>query len=246
MPAIANGTIGASVRSAMIAQPVRNGPSRPGGPLTVPSGICTKTAPFATTARAEATCCVDADPAAPDRQQAAEPVDERLAPARGEGRRAAAEEPGARLGRERVHHHERVHPARGAPPRRGGSRRPAGVPGPWPGSGTGRRRRRRSGRPGAGPGTGGMPWPRAVGRARRGPRRRRRGRRPMPRARPGPAAGAAGPPRAVRPGRSRQAVAATASGSASSASSVGVRLDRVGRRAPQVAPSGFVGGSSSG
>ena len=56
MPAIANGTIGASVRNAMMAQPVRNGPSRPGGPLTVPSGICTKTAPFATTARAEATC----------------------------------------------------------------------------------------------------------------------------------------------------------------------------------------------
>ncbi len=39
----------------MIAQPLRNAPIRPAGPLTVPSGIWTNTAPFATTARAEAT-----------------------------------------------------------------------------------------------------------------------------------------------------------------------------------------------
>ena len=49
------GTIGAPVRSAMSAAPGRNGPSRPAGPLMVPSGICTKTAPASTTARAERT-----------------------------------------------------------------------------------------------------------------------------------------------------------------------------------------------
>ena len=40
----------------MIAQPARIGPTRPGVPLTVPSGIWTKTAPLARTARAEVTC----------------------------------------------------------------------------------------------------------------------------------------------------------------------------------------------
>ena len=56
MPAIASGTIGGSVRRAMTAQPARNGPIRPGGPLTVPSGIWAKTAPLAMTAFADATC----------------------------------------------------------------------------------------------------------------------------------------------------------------------------------------------
>ena len=46
-PAIAIGTIGAPVRRAISAQPTRNGPSRPAGPLTVPSGIWAKTPPFA-------------------------------------------------------------------------------------------------------------------------------------------------------------------------------------------------------
>src|SRR6185503_1653922 len=54
---------------------------------------------------------LDAEPATPDGQQAAEPVDQPLAPARRERRRAAAEEPAARLGRQRVHRHEWVDPA---------------------------------------------------------------------------------------------------------------------------------------
>ena len=54
---------------------------------------------------------VHAHPAAPDRQQAAEPVDQALARARGEGRRAAAQEPGTRLHGKRMHDDERVHPA---------------------------------------------------------------------------------------------------------------------------------------
>ena len=108
----------------MTAQPVRNGPIRPGGPLTVPSGIWTKTAPFAMTARADATCWSIADAAAPHRQQATDPVDEPLAPARRERRRRAAEEPGARLGRDRVHDDERIHPAAMRRGDAGGSRRP--------------------------------------------------------------------------------------------------------------------------
>ena len=57
VPPIASGTTGAPVRSAMSAAPIRNGPIRPGGPDTVPSGIWTNTPPFASTARADATCC---------------------------------------------------------------------------------------------------------------------------------------------------------------------------------------------
>src|SRR5437773_1527243 len=48
--------MGTSTRRAITAQPTRNGPIRPAGPLTVPSGIWAKTAPLPTTARAEATC----------------------------------------------------------------------------------------------------------------------------------------------------------------------------------------------
>ena len=39
------------------ATAARNGPIRPGGPLTVPSGIWAKTPPPPRTARAAATCC---------------------------------------------------------------------------------------------------------------------------------------------------------------------------------------------
>ena len=56
MPAIAIGTIGAPVRRAITAQPILNGPVVPAGPLTVPSGIWTKTPPLPTTARADSTC----------------------------------------------------------------------------------------------------------------------------------------------------------------------------------------------
>jgi hypothetical protein len=56
VPAMASGTTGTPIRSAISAAPLRNDPIRPGGPLTVPSGIWTKTPPLASTARAEATC----------------------------------------------------------------------------------------------------------------------------------------------------------------------------------------------
>jgi len=55
VPAKASGTIGAPVRNAISAAPWRNGPIRPAGPLTVPSGIWTKTARLRVTARAAAT-----------------------------------------------------------------------------------------------------------------------------------------------------------------------------------------------
>ena len=111
VPAIASGRTLASVRSAMIAQPVRMAPSRPGGPLTVPSGIWTKTAPGCDDRPRRGDVLVDAHAAAPDRQQPADAADEPLAPRRGEGRRAAPQDPAARLDRQGVHHDERVHPA---------------------------------------------------------------------------------------------------------------------------------------
>ena len=95
----------------MTAAPGRNGPSRPGGPFTVPSGICTNTAPASTTARAARTWPSTPTPPRHTGQQAAEPMGEPLAPACGERRRAAAEEPSPGLHRQGVHDHERVHPA---------------------------------------------------------------------------------------------------------------------------------------
>ena len=53
----------------MIAQPVRNGPSRLGGPLTVPSGIWTKTAAVGDDRPGRRDVLLDADAAAPHRQQ---------------------------------------------------------------------------------------------------------------------------------------------------------------------------------
>ena len=54
---------------------------------------------------------VDADAAAPHRQQPAEALDQGFAPLRRERRWSAAEDPAARLDGKRVHDHQRVHPA---------------------------------------------------------------------------------------------------------------------------------------
>ena len=83
----------------------------PAGPLTVPSGICTNTAPVADDGPGRRDVGLDAEPAAPHRQQPADPVDQPLTPARGEGGRRAAEEPRPGLQGDRVHRDERVHPA---------------------------------------------------------------------------------------------------------------------------------------
>src|SRR3972149_4252821 len=117
---MASGTIGAPVRRAMSAAPVRNEPILPTGPLTVPSGIWTNTPPAWRTASAARRCWsmptpprgrAEPPPAPPPRQQAPDPADEPLPPARSERRRGTAQEPGARRGRERMQDEERVHPA---------------------------------------------------------------------------------------------------------------------------------------
>ena len=95
----------------MIAAPVRKVPSRSGGPATPPSGTSTNTPPFASTARAGCDVPVHADAAAPDGEHPAQAMEQPLPPARGERRRAAPEEPGARLKRQGVEDQERVHPA---------------------------------------------------------------------------------------------------------------------------------------
>ena len=150
VPAMASGTIGAPVRSAISAAPWRNGPIRPAGPLTVPSGIWTNTAPLRDHGAGRRDVAVDADPAAPDRQQPADAVDQPLAPARGERRRRAAEEPAPRLLGQRVHHDERVHPAPVGRADQQVAAARAGAPGRSRRSGTGTRRRARTGRPAAG------------------------------------------------------------------------------------------------
>ena len=68
------------VRRAITAQPILNGPVVPAGPLTVPSGIWTKTPPLPTTARADATCWSIVTPPR-HRQQAAHLVHKPLAAA---------------------------------------------------------------------------------------------------------------------------------------------------------------------
>ena len=75
VPAIASGTIAGSRRRAMIAQPVRNGPIRPGGPLTVPSGIWTKTAAGADDGARRRDVLVDRHAPAPHREQATDPAE---------------------------------------------------------------------------------------------------------------------------------------------------------------------------
>ena len=78
MPAIASGTIGAPVRRAMSAAPWRNGPMRPGGPLTRALGHLDEDAAVADHGPSRRDVPVDPEPAAPDREQAAEAVDQAL------------------------------------------------------------------------------------------------------------------------------------------------------------------------
>ena len=122
VPAIASGTIGASVRSAMTAQPVAERPDPARRPADGPLGHLGEDRAVGDDGPRRRDVLLDPDAAAPDRQQAADAVDEPLAPARREGRRARcrgtrrAAGPGSRASR-------RTGPSsRGAPPRPGGSR----------------------------------------------------------------------------------------------------------------------------
>ena len=99
------------MRSAMTAQPARNGPTRPGGPLTVPSGIWAKTAPLAITALADATCC---SIPTPPRQTGSRPPTRWMSRSRQRDVNVEGALPRNQArgwSRDRVHHHERVHPA---------------------------------------------------------------------------------------------------------------------------------------
>ena len=146
VPAIASGTIGAPVRSAISAAPLRNGPIRPAGPLHGALGHLGEHrrrcgSPPARTPRA-ARC------RAPPRHTGSSPPSRwmrHLAPARGERGRGAAEEPGAGLERDGVDHDERVHPAAvGRADEQVAARRAAGAPGRWSRSGTGTARTART------------------------------------------------------------------------------------------------------
>ncbi len=95
----------------MSAEPTRNVASPSGGPETPPSGTSTNTPPLRRTAWADAHVLLDADAAAPDREHPAQSMQQPFAPARAESGRAAAQEPDARLERQRMHDQERVHPA---------------------------------------------------------------------------------------------------------------------------------------
>ena len=99
-------------------------------PADRPSGICMNTAPASRTARADATCVSMPTAAAPDRSS---PPIRRTSHSRhgaSERGRPAPRDPGARLDGQRVHRHERVHPA---PVRRGDEQvAPRAGCAPWP------------------------------------------------------------------------------------------------------------------
>ena len=83
MPAIASGHDRGPGPQGDQRGPVAERPDAgPAGPLTVPSGIWTNTAAVADDRAGRGHVIVDADAAAPDRQQAAHAVDQPLAPAR--------------------------------------------------------------------------------------------------------------------------------------------------------------------
>ena len=71
VPAIASGTIGASVRSAMIAQPVRNGPDPSRRPAHGALGHLDEDRAVPDDRPCGRDVLVDADTAAPDGQQTA-------------------------------------------------------------------------------------------------------------------------------------------------------------------------------
>ena len=78
---MASGTIGASVRRAMTAQPARNGPIRPGGSAHRSLGHLGEDGPVGDDGLRRGDVLVDPDAAAPDREQAADAMDEPLPPA---------------------------------------------------------------------------------------------------------------------------------------------------------------------
>ena len=130
------------IRRAISAQPLRNGPIRPGGPDTVPSGIWAKTPPLATTARADATC---SSMPTPPRQTGSRPPTRRMSHSR--QREVNVDGPLPRnqargCVRDRVEDDERVHPAAMRRPDDAGSRRAAGAPGRTSRSGSGSRPKR--------------------------------------------------------------------------------------------------------
>jgi len=110
---------------------------------------------------------IHADATAPDRQQPAEPVDEHLPPARGERRRRAAEEPGARLDWEGRGQRGTGPSSPDGPRRRAGIPRPAGAPVPTSRSGSGTPRRGGTGRGDGRAGRGSTPGSPAPDQARR-------------------------------------------------------------------------------
>ena len=213
----------------MSAQPTRNGPIRPAGPLTVPSGIWANTPPLAMTARADATCC---SIPTPPRQTGRSPPSRWTSHSR--QREVNVDGPLPRnqtrgsVG-QRVEHEERVHPAAvGRADEEIAAGRQvllAGRVDPEPEDAEQHGPRRAAGRAGRGS----RPAPRASGRARPDPRRRRRGRRRAPAARPGPAAAGVGAGRLIR-SRARSLPASTQAAGVEPASSRRTVADRRRRR----------------
>ena len=115
--------MGAPVRSAISAAPGRKGPIRPGGPADRALRHLDEDAAVPSDRPRRRHVVVHADAAAPDRQQPAEPVDQALPPARGEGRGAAAQEPGPGLQGQARGARGTGPSSPGGQPRPGGSRR---------------------------------------------------------------------------------------------------------------------------
>ena len=110
-PAIANGSTGAPVRSAMSAAPTRKVERRAGRTRDAALGEEDEHAAGIDDGARRGEVLVDADPASPDREHAAEAPQQPLLPALVECRGGAAEEPCAWLQRQSVEHEERIHPA---------------------------------------------------------------------------------------------------------------------------------------
>ena len=111
VPAMASGTIVAPVRSAISAAPGRKGPSRPGGPVDRALGHLDEDRACLDDRPRRPDVAFDAEPAAPDRQQAAEAMDQpsRQREVNVDGPLPRNQQRGS--GGQRVHRDERVHPA---------------------------------------------------------------------------------------------------------------------------------------